>query len=117
MSAVDSPGKPKARLDGWTLGRQLLFLAALAETGSVVAAATSAGMSREGAYRLRNRRDGALFAAIWDRALEPGSPPLGEVDTRSISDGQLARLLGIHFRRKSGDYASIASIQAETRPR
>ena len=59
---------PRTRRDGWTPERQLRFLDALARTGSVTRAAAFAGMSRESAYRLRNRRDGALFAAAWGRA-------------------------------------------------
>ena len=61
---------PKIRRDGWTAERQLRFLDVLARTGSVTRAAAAAGMSRESAYRLRARRDGALFAIAWDRALE-----------------------------------------------
>jgi hypothetical protein len=49
--------------------RQLLFLETLARTRSVTKAAASAGMSRESAYRLRDRLHAALFAAAWDRAL------------------------------------------------
>lgn len=64
----------RGRRDGWTPERQLRFLAALARTRSVTRAAAAAGMSRESAYRLRARRDGALFAAAWDRALRRPSP-------------------------------------------
>src|SRR5687768_2624451 len=60
----------KTRRDDWTAERQLRFLDALARTGSVTQAAQAAGMTRETAYRLRKRREGALFAAAWDRALK-----------------------------------------------
>ena len=60
----------KTRKDGWTAERQLRFLDALARTRSVTKAAAFVGMSRESAYRLRARRDGALFAATWNRALK-----------------------------------------------
>ena len=71
MSAADSPKPlPKIRRDGWTPERQLRFLGALAATRSVTRAARAAGMSRESAYRLRARKDGALFAAAWDQALK-----------------------------------------------
>lgn len=71
MSAADSPKPyPRIRRDGWTPERQLRFLDALARTRSVTRAARAAGMSRESAYRLRTRKEGALFAAAWDRALE-----------------------------------------------
>ena len=65
---------PKPRFDGWTPTRQLAFLDTLARTRSVSAAARSVGMSREGAYRLRRRADGGLFAAAWDRAKRGGRP-------------------------------------------
>jgi len=58
------------RRDGWTAERQLRFLDMLASTRSVSRAAASAGMTRESAYRLRRRRDGGLFGALWDRALQ-----------------------------------------------
>lgn len=57
----------RVRRDGWTADRQLAFLEALARTRSITRAAAAAGMRRETAYRLRNRPDGALFAAAWDR--------------------------------------------------
>ena len=66
---MSTPKASNIRRDGWTPERQLRFLDALARTRSVTRAAAFAGMSRESAYRLRGRRDGALFAA-WDRALE-----------------------------------------------
>jgi hypothetical protein len=64
------PALPSTRRDGWTIRRQFAFLDALVRTGSVIAAASAAGMSRESAYRLRRRASAALFAAAWDRALE-----------------------------------------------
>ena len=70
MSAADSPNLTKIRRDGWTPERQLRFLGALARTRSVTCAARAAAMSRESAYRLRARKEGALFAAAWDQALK-----------------------------------------------
>jgi hypothetical protein len=58
------------RRDGWTPARQLRFLDALARTRSVTRAAVAAGMSRESAYRLRNRDPDGLFAAAWNRLLQ-----------------------------------------------
>lgn len=69
------PAKPRPtriRNDGWTPSRQLAFLDILARTRSVSPAASAVGMSREGAYRLRRRPDGALFAAAWDRVMRAG---------------------------------------------
>ena len=57
----------RTRADGWTPERQAAFLGALAETGSVVAAARRVGMARETAYRLRRKPDAGSFAAAWDR--------------------------------------------------
>ena len=96
----------RARSDGWTPERQLRFLDALASTRRVADAAASAGMSREGAYRFRERRDGALFAALWDRVLAP-KPCASEVHMERFSDGRIARLLGNHYRRERGDFSNI----------
>jgi hypothetical protein len=57
----------RARRDGWTARRQAGFLAALALTRSVSAAARRVGMARESAYRLRRRPEAASFAETWDR--------------------------------------------------
>ena len=114
MSASDSPETRKTRRDGWTPERQLRFLDALASTRSVASAATSAGMSRESAYRLRNRRDGVLFGALWDRILAPALPPR-EVHNPPLTDGQIMRLLGNHFRRQRGDFRNIGVREGEAR--
>ena len=106
MSPSDSPRPPKIRRDGWTAERQLHFLDALARTRNIGNAATAAGLSRESAYRLRERRDGALFALLWERILEP--QPI-EVHTEPLADGRLMRLLGTHYRRERGDFAAIGS--------
>ena len=96
---------PKTRRDGWTAERQLRFLDALARTRSVRAAAASVDLSRESAYRLRNRCDG-LFALLWDRALQSAAIP-SEVHTRPLTNHRLMGLLGTHYRRKRGDYSNI----------
>lgn len=59
----------RSRADGWTPPRQAAFLAALALTGSVLAAARRVGMARETAYRLRRRPGAVSFAAAWDAVL------------------------------------------------
>ena len=106
----------RIRCDGWTAERQLRFLETLAQTRSVIRAAAAAGMSRESAYRLRDRRDGALFAALWERALAPDLRT-SEVHTRPLTDGRLARLLGNHFRRERGDFSAMGSVRAGARRR
>ncbi len=63
-----APAPTRARRDGWTPARQAQFIGALAETGSVAAAAARVGMSRESAWRLRARDGAESFAAAWDVA-------------------------------------------------
>ena len=114
MSTPDSPKPRRIRRDGWTPERQLCFLDALASARNVADAAASAGMSREGAYRLRNRSEGTLFAVLWDRALAPDLSPR-EVHAEMLTDGQIMRLLGNHFRRQRGDFQNIGRRNADRR--
>lgn len=118
MSSPDSRPPPtrtrKIRSDGWTAERQLSFLDALACTRSIAQAAAHARMSRESAYHLRGRHDGALFALLWDRILAPAQPPR-EVHIAELSDGQIMRLLGNHYRRERGDFSAIGSGTAKSR--
>lgn len=58
----------RKRLAGWSADRQRLFLATLAETGSVHLASSAARLSARGAYRLRTRS--LAFARAWDTALQ-----------------------------------------------
>jgi hypothetical protein len=109
---MDQTRTPKIRRDGWTAERQLCFLDTLSRTRSARAAAQAAGMSRESAYRLRDRRDGALFAALWDRALAC-EPPASEGHTGVLGDGRLLRLLGTHYRRERGDFSAIGAKRAD----
>ena len=107
------PQPRKIRRDGWTPQRQLRFLDALAATRSTAQAAAFAGMSREGAYRLRNRREGALFGLLWNNILAPATNET-KVHTEAPTDGQLARLLGRHFRRERGDFRNIGVSKGES---
>ena len=70
----------RARADGWSEARQCGFLCALYVTGSVAAAARAVGMSRRGAFRLRERDGAESFADAWDRVLTP--PGEGHVAAR-----------------------------------
>jgi hypothetical protein len=112
MSTTEPPRWRTIRRDGWTADRQLRFLDALAHTRSIAKAAAFVGMSRESAYRLRKRRDGALFGALWDRALGPETPPR-EVHTGALTTGRIMRLLGTHYRRERGDFCNIGARKAE----
>ena len=71
-------------------------------------------MSRESAYRLRDRRDGALFGLLWDRILAHAPPPR-EVHSNELTDGRIMRLLGNHYRRERGDFLAIGSKRAPVR--
>jgi molybdenum-dependent DNA-binding transcriptional regulator ModE len=67
--------EPTARANAdyrWTYAKSLAFLAALARSGKVAAAARSVGMSRQSAYRLRARLSGTRFAAAWSQAQRAG---------------------------------------------
>lgn len=66
-----TPVPVRPRRDGWTPERQGAFVAALAQSRCVVAAARAVGKSWQTAYRLRARPDATSFAAAWDRALAP----------------------------------------------
>lgn len=56
----------------WTQEKMALFLRELAATQSVSAAARHVGMSRQSAYRLRDRLVSTPFSLGWDVALEAG---------------------------------------------
>jgi hypothetical protein len=64
-----TPVPLRYRSDGWTPGRQADFLGMLAETWSVAAAARHVEMTRESAYRLRDKPGAESFAAAWDSIL------------------------------------------------
>jgi hypothetical protein len=92
-----------ARHDGWSVDRQARFLGNLAETGSVSAACVRVGMSRNSAYKLRDKRDAESFAAAWDAAL---GLPLRKV---TIADLQFLAYHGlVHSRFRGGRYLGWA---------
>jgi hypothetical protein len=64
-----TPVPVRYRRDGWTPARQRVFIAALAESGCVLAACRRVGKSAEAAYRLARRPDAAAFRAAWEAAL------------------------------------------------
>ena len=109
MSAPPTP----TRRDGWSAERQLRFLDTLGRTRSVTTAARAAGMSRESAYRLRARA--ALFALLWDRALQPPRRRIESHDD-AIGNGVLMRVLGTDFRRERGDFERIGAAPMKTAP-
>ena len=67
------------RHDGWTVRRQRDFIEALADTGSVAAAAKAVNMSTEGAYMLRRAKGAESFRAAWEAALDFGVQRIEDV--------------------------------------
>ena len=55
----------------WTTYKAGAFLGALADLGTVAEAARAVGMTRQSAYRLRER-SGHAFAELWDQCLALG---------------------------------------------
>ena len=100
----EPPTKRRIRKDGWTVERQLRFLATLQASRSVTAAAGAAGMSRESAYRHCNRPENRLFAALWELALQADHAVATESHGALLTTGRLMRLLGNHYRRRAGGF-------------
>jgi hypothetical protein len=70
LDAVGDCGAGRAaRANGWTSDRMRVFLNALADCGVVEDAARAAGMTRQGAYALRNRAGCEDFQLAWNAAL------------------------------------------------
>ncbi len=67
------------RHDGWTPERQRNFIEALADLGSVRAAANAVNMTPEGAYLLRRHAEAAEFRKAWEAALALGVQRLEDV--------------------------------------
>jgi hypothetical protein len=92
------PVPQRSRCDGWTPERQARFLAELALSRSVVAAARAVGMARETAYRLRRKPGAASFAAAWDQVLGRG-PGKRKVSAEERQLRAVAGLLKPHIYR------------------
>jgi len=60
----------RVRHDGWSPRRQRDFITALAAMGTVRSAARAVGMTKQSAYKLRERPDAGSFAEAWDVALQ-----------------------------------------------
>lgn len=77
-----TPVQLRYRADGWTPVRQAVFLGVLVETRCVAAAVRAVGMSRESAYRLRDRPGAESFAAARDKPLD--APRESRMSTHDI---------------------------------
>lgn len=78
----------RARHDGWTAERQRGFIEALADTGSVRAAAHAVNMTPEGAYLLRRHPQAAGFRKAWEAALALGVQRLEDLAMERALHGQ-----------------------------
>jgi len=58
--------------DRWTKAKMTEFLRALGATQCVASAARAVGMSRQSAYKLRNRLKGEPFDIAWEAAFQHG---------------------------------------------
>jgi hypothetical protein len=87
------PVPVRARRDGWTVERQLVYLAVLASGGSPREAAERVEMTPQGAGKLLRRPDASAFAAACSAAFR-----IGEPERRSRA---AARRAGAHASRKS----------------
>ncbi len=75
------------RHDGWTPERQRAFIEALADTGSVKAAAHAVNMTPEGAYLLRRHPEAGEFRAAWEAALSHGVQRLEDAGLERALNG------------------------------
>jgi hypothetical protein len=76
------------RHDGWTPKRQRGFIEALADTGSIKAAAHAVNMTPEGAYQLRRHPEAGEFRKAWEAALALGVQQLENVAMHRALHGQ-----------------------------
>ncbi|MDF2495304.1 hypothetical protein [Sphingomonas sp.] len=82
-----TPVPRRYRHDGWTAERQRGFIHALAETGSVKAAARRIGKTTEGAYHMRRQPGADSFRAAWEAALASGVQRLTDIAMERAVEG------------------------------
>ncbi|MEY4500437.1 MAG: hypothetical protein RIS52_327 [Pseudomonadota bacterium] len=79
--------RQSSRHDGWSADTQICFIEALADYGSVRAAAEKAGKAAGSAYRLRHSAGADSFAAAWDDALKIGMMHLQDIAMERAING------------------------------
>jgi hypothetical protein len=94
-----SPRVRRMRVDGFSGGKQVVFLESIAGGFTVVEAAARAGISVTAVYNFRNRRAGRAFNIAWEAADRRARRPLadhlrgrsveGQTDTYRDKDGEL----------------------------
>lgn len=107
LPAFDPVPRLKPRHDGWTPARQVAFIEALADTGSVTRAAAQVNMATEGAYALRRAAGAAAFCRAWDAALDMGLLRLKDEAFDRALNGELVPVIAggklVGYRRKKND--------------
>lgn len=104
----------RRRAKGWTPENQQLFIAMLAETGSVTVAARCIGLSARSAYKLREKEGAEGFAMVWEEALEIGVSQARDLILERWRNGRLAprwyrgKIVG--YSEKFNDRALIAAL-------
>ncbi|MBJ6121639.1 hypothetical protein [Sphingomonas mollis] len=107
LPAFDPVPRRKPRHDGWTPARQVAFIEALADTGSVTRAAAQVNMSSESAYYLRRQPGAEGFARAWEAALDMGVLRLKDEAFDRALNGQLVPVIAggqlLGYRRRKND--------------
>ena len=96
------------RHDGWTADVQRRFVEALADTGSVTAAARTVGRAARGAYELRRHPEAGEFRHAWNAALD--------IAVRLIEDGVMDRAINgvqVPVYAKGGELAGWRTVHNE----
>ena len=110
---------PRERQDGWTPARQAEFLRVLAATHCVSEAARRVGMSRQSAYRLRNRLKGEPFDFAWQAAFRRQYDALAEaLVERAIHGVEVPHFFRgevIHTSRRYDERAAVALLALRER--
>lgn len=107
------------RQDGWTPERQARFLRELGATHCVSTAARAAGMSRQSAYKLRNRLRGEPFDIAWQAAFRRQYDALAEaVVERAIHGVEVPHFYKgelIHTSRRYDERAAVTLLALRER--
>lgn len=111
------PVPRQQRSDGWTHDSQRGFIEALADTGSVTAAARTVNMTIQSAYRLRRARGAEGFAAAWEAALAQASRRLIDIAFERAINGTEEPVLDkhgncIHIRQRTNDRLLMFLLRA-----
>jgi hypothetical protein len=114
-----APVPVRPQRNGWTPERQKRFVLALAKGAATTDAAHAAGMSRQGAYRLRAHPGSEGFADAWDRAVDFAGQVRAAARLRAVfpfgPDAMLVpRLHGnrvISYVQRDGAHALIAALR------